>query len=156
MKYIKEYSNNQVTNYDNFEQVKEEVNELKGILRDLIDDFWWVRVEFSPKRWSETYKCDQISVMIKKKQCEPNSLYYKESEFKIHEIEEVKRILNIYYYNNIEIRICLGDEKLNQNFIYGRWKTITREELELEFKKDISIFGIYLFIDLGTKNIDLL
>lgn len=155
------------SNYDNFEEVEEEIVELELILKDLIDDFWWVKIDFIPKRWSQTYSSDQISVMIKKKQCESGSIYHKDSDFQMQEVEEVKRILNIYYHNNMEIRICLRGEpcysrsndldgsNVGPSFFYGYWETITKEELELKFKKDISIFGIYIFIYLETENIDL-
>lgn len=168
--------------YDNYEQVKEEVNDIKGILRELIDDFWYVKVEFVPKRWEESYKSDIISIRVKKKNCKPGDLYHRDYEFKMHEIEEVKRILNIYYENDIKIKICLpgepydsylrltGDPIRDENgfmssytdisnvssgWFYGEWKNITKEELENYFKNNESIFGIYLFINLGTKDIDL-
>lgn len=165
--------------YDNYEQVKEEVNDIKGILRELIDDFWYVKVEFVPKRWEESYNSDIISIRVKKKNCKPGSLYEKDSEFKMHEVEEVKRILNIYYENDIKIKICLPGEPYDSylritgdpisdengfmssyantisNMFYGDWRDVTKEELENYFKNNESIFGIYLFINLGTEDIDL-
>lgn len=170
MKFLNSFNlfrESKFSNYDNYEQVKEEVNDIKGILRELIDDFWYVKVEFVPKRWEESYKSDIISIRVKKKNCKPGSLYEKDSEFKMHEVEEVKRILNIYYENDIKIKICLPGEpydiippqlripNVEHKMFYGDWINITKEELENYFKNNESIFGIYLFINLGTKDIDL-
>lgn len=152
MKFIKYFES-----YDSFEQVKEDIDIIKSILQDTIDDYWIVSVDFIPKRWENTkanyhIKSDYIDVYIKKKQCKPGSRYYKDSEFFIKEINDIDRIFSIYKYNEIIIKICKSDlEYSAPNYLKGIWNEISLEDFKT---LDNKILGISISIFLDTENID--
>lgn len=154
MKFIKYFES-----YDSFEQVKEDIDTIKSILQDIIDDYWLVSVNFVPKRWENPeanfhIKSDYIDVYIKKKQCKPGSRYSKDSEFFMEEVNDIDRILSIYKYNEIIIKICTSDlENSDPNYLEGVWNEISVEEFKI-LDSNIKILGISMSIFLDTENID--
>lgn len=154
MKFIKYFES-----YDSFEQVKEDIDTIKSILQDIIDDYWLVSVNLVPKRWENPdanyhIKSDYIDVYIKKKQCKPGSRYFKDSEFFMKEVNDIDRILSIYKYNEIIIKICTSDlEYSDPNYLKGVWNEISVEEFKI-LDSNIKILGISMSIFLDTENID--
>ena len=155
MKFLKHFES-----YQNFNQVKEEIDEIKDILQSFIDDDWEsALIDFVPQRGSMNHN-DYIQIYLKKKNCKSGSRYPLDAEFKIYEISEIQRIFSIYKNNKIKIIICRSDNAqfFSQDYIYGTWIDIEKSKIERFLKdveKNIPILGIEIKIFLDSENIDL-
>ena len=88
MKYLKLFEN-----YNNFNDVKGEIEDIEFILQDLKDNDWIVNVDLVVKRWENPaanfhIKSDYIKVYIKKTDCKRGSRYPLDAEFNFNIIED--------------------------------------------------------------------
>ena len=175
MKYLKLFEN-----YNNFNDVKGEIEDIEFILQDLKDNDWIVNVDLVVKRWENPaanfhIKSDYIKVYIKKTDCKRGSRYPLDAEFNFNIIEdEIRHILSIYKDNEINIKICLNDtdweESLDKqhiprrNYLRGIWSEISTDLFIKSkliscgkftgYSYNTEILGIELKIYLETENID--
>jgi len=147
--------------YDSFSQVEEDIEDIKLILQDMIDDYYIVDIDFVPKRWENppayTVDTDFIKIYIKKNHCR-RSMYPIDSEFSPSIISnELNMILSIHKGSKIEFKVCIKDNEYSKiakppvNNIHGIWKDVPNINSILNKDK---IIGLELKIFLGSKNID--
>jgi len=169
MKFLKRFES-----YQNFNQVKDDIENIKDILQCFIDDDWEsVVIDFVPKRWenqkvNHIIESDYIQIYLKKKNCRSGK-YPLDAEFNIYELSEIQRIFSIYKNNKIEVSICLSGDVthhpsftrltyLSQDFIYGEWVDMEKSKIERflkdDIEKNIKILGINIKIFLDSENID--
>lgn len=168
MKYLKLFEN-----YNNFNDVKGEIEDIEFILQDLKDNGWIVNVDLVAKRWENPaanfhIKSDYIKVYIKKSNCRPGSKYPLDAEFSgLIVRKEINHIRSIYSENEIDVKICtrdlnweksLDDQDIpRRNYLLGKWKDIKLNRLEYYLNPHSlrdKILGIELKIYLETENID--
>lgn len=154
MKYLKLFES-----YNNFNEVKGEIEDIKFILQDLKDDRWIVNIDFVAKRWENHIKSDMIKIYIKKNACKSGSKYPLDSEFNPFKIkDEINTILSIFKENEKLFRICTSDNDTYYNSkLIGRWNSVSKSHFEKILNNSEpynKILGLEIDIYLETKNID--
>jgi hypothetical protein len=149
--------------FESADEINELLQNIKDILQDLIDIGWIVSVRYIPKRWSNTYNSDFITVDIRKNRNESCSRYPIGSEFTLSKISDYTLRLVDFLQNEIvdtSVSICKADKTKFyksethidgvRKFNVGLWE----ERSSLDPQSNEEILGIKFNFSLNGENLD--
>ena len=140
-------------------ELNDMIDSIMDMLVELVDDGWFVRVDYTPKRFESEVNgilSDYIGVMIKRKKSGIVSRYSVDSFFNWSDVEDyVCRIRDSYPNKDIcyEVIIPSGNSYSGYGVIVGDFKSVTFDEL-VDLGNSGVLLGIFLEIYLGGVNVD--